>query len=61
MKIGIFYPVDTLFTVQVYLPSFMFVIVSWVSFLIKPEVVPGRSVVKLSVVKQSVVKQSAVK
>ena len=30
--------------VQVYLPSFMFVIVSWVSFLIKPEVVPGRSV-----------------
>ena len=33
----------------------MFVIVSWVSFLIKPEVVPGRSVVKLSVVKQSVV------
>ena len=27
---------------QVYLPSFMFVIVSWVSFLIKPEVVPGR-------------------
>jgi len=30
------------FLVQVYLPSFMFVIVSWVSFLIKPEVVPGR-------------------
>ena len=28
---------------QVYLPTFMFVIVSWVSFLIKPEVVPGRS------------------
>ena len=27
---------------QVYLPSFMFVIVSWVSFLVKPEVVPGR-------------------
>lgn len=30
------------FLVQVYLPSFMFVVVSWVSFLIKPEVVPGR-------------------
>ena len=29
--------------IQVYLPTFMFVIVSWVSFLIKPEVVPGRS------------------
>ena len=28
--------------VQVYLPSTMFVMVSWVSFLIKPEVVPGR-------------------
>ena len=27
---------------QVYLPSCMFVIVSWVSFLVKPEVVPGR-------------------
>merc|ERR1712018_862045 len=27
---------------QVYLPSCMFVVVSWVSFLIKPEVVPGR-------------------
>ena len=27
---------------QVYLPSFMFVIVSWVSFLVKPGVVPGR-------------------
>merc|ERR1711884_882015 len=27
---------------QVYLPSFMFVVTSWVSFLIKPEVVPGR-------------------
>ena len=27
---------------QVYLPSAMFVIVSWVSFLVKPEVVPGR-------------------
>merc|ERR1711899_582400 len=30
------------FLVQVYLPSGMFVVVSWVSFLIKPEVVPGR-------------------
>jgi len=30
------------FVVQVYLPSAMFVIVSWVSFLVKPEVVPGR-------------------
>lgn len=30
------------YLVQVYLPSCMFVIVSWVSFLIKPEVVPGR-------------------
>jgi len=30
------------FLVQVYLPSFMFVVTSWVSFLIKPEVVPGR-------------------
>ena len=29
---------------QVYLPSAMFVIVSWVSFLVKPEVVPGRQV-----------------
>jgi hypothetical protein len=28
--------------VQVYLPSFMFVIVSWISYLVKPEVVPGR-------------------
>ncbi len=27
---------------QVYLPSCMFVVVSWVSFMIKPEVVPGR-------------------
>jgi len=27
---------------QVYLPSCMFVAVSWVSFLIKPEIVPGR-------------------
>ena len=27
---------------QVYLPAGMFVVVSWVSFLIKPEVVPGR-------------------
>ena len=27
---------------QVYLPSFMFVVTSWVSFLIKPEGVPGR-------------------
>ena len=32
------------FLVQVYLPSFMFVVTSWVSFLIKPEVVPGRLV-----------------
>ena len=32
------------FLVQVYLPSFMFVVTSWVSFLIKPEVVPGRYV-----------------
>merc|ERR1719419_1695541 len=32
----------TQFLIQVYLPSAMFVIVSWVSFLIKPEVVPGR-------------------
>merc|ERR1712013_564315 len=30
------------YVVQVYLPSFMFVVTSWVSFLIKPEVVPGR-------------------
>ncbi len=30
------------YLIQVYLPSFMFVVVSWVSFLIKPEVVPGR-------------------
>jgi len=30
------------YVVQVYLPSAMFVIVSWVSFLVKPEVVPGR-------------------
>ena len=30
------------YLVQVYLPSGMFVLVSWVSFLIKPEVVPGR-------------------
>ena len=28
--------------IQTYLPSTMFVMVSWVSFLIKPEVVPGR-------------------
>ena len=34
---------QTQFLIQVYLPTFMFVIVSWVSFLIKPEVVPGRS------------------
>ena len=33
------------FLVQVYLPSFMFVVTSWVSFLIKPEVVPGRYVI----------------
>ena len=31
-----------LLSVQVYLPSLMFVVVSWVSFTIKPEVVPGR-------------------
>ena len=30
------------YLVQVYLPSGMFVITSWVSFLIKPEIVPGR-------------------
>lgn len=30
------------YQIQVYLPSFMFVVTSWVSFLIKPEVVPGR-------------------
>ncbi len=30
------------YLIQVYLPSCMFVVVSWVSFLIKPEVVPGR-------------------
>merc|ERR1711971_926378 len=30
------------FVIQVYLPSCMFVIVSWVSFMVKPEVVPGR-------------------
>jgi len=28
--------------IQVYLPSTMFVMTSWVSFLIKPEVIPGR-------------------
>ena len=28
--------------IQVYVPSTMFVMVSWVSFLIKPEVIPGR-------------------
>ena len=33
---------QTLSACQVYLPSFMFVVTSWVSFLIKPEVVPGR-------------------
>merc|ERR1712243_487415 len=30
------------YVIQVYLPSCMFVIVSWVSFMVKPEVVPGR-------------------
>merc|ERR1712117_903800 len=30
------------YMIQVYLPSLMFVVVSWVSFTIKPEVVPGR-------------------
>ena len=33
---------EIILAVQVYLPSAMFVIVSWVSFLVKPEVVPGR-------------------
>ena len=33
---------DLILALQVYLPSAMFVIVSWVSFLVKPEVVPGR-------------------
>ena len=28
--------------IQVYVPSTMFVMVSWVSFLIKPEIIPGR-------------------
>ena len=28
--------------IQVYLPTTMFVMVSWVSFLIKPEIIPGR-------------------
>ena len=30
------------YLIQVYLPSCMFVVVSWASFFIKPEVVPGR-------------------
>ena len=33
---------EIILALQVYLPSAMFVIVSWVSFLVKPEVVPGR-------------------
>ena len=28
--------------VQVYMPSFIFVVASWISFVVKPEVVPGR-------------------
>ena len=27
---------------QIYMPSFMFVLASWISFIIKPDVVPGR-------------------
>ena len=41
VKMFTFQPNDIV-SLQVYLPSFMFVVTSWVSFLIKPEVVPGR-------------------
>ena len=28
--------------VQIYMPSFMFVVASWISFVVKPDIVPGR-------------------
>ena len=28
--------------VQIYMPSFMFVVASWISFIVKPDIVPGR-------------------
>ena len=35
------------YIITCYLPSGMFVIVSWISFLIPPDVVPGRSVKRI--------------
>jgi hypothetical protein len=36
--------------VQIFMPSFMFVIVSWISFIINPEVVPGRMALLITIV-----------
>ena len=33
------------YIITCYLPSGMFVLVSWISFLIPPDIVPGRSVI----------------
>ena len=33
------------YIITYYLPSGMFVIVSWISFLVPPDIVPGRSVI----------------
>merc|ERR1712079_650783 len=37
------------YIINYYLPSFLFVTVSWISFLIPPEVVPGRLGVLITV------------
>ena len=34
------------YIITYYLPSGMFVIVSWISFLVPPDIVPGRSVLR---------------
>ena len=36
--------------VQIFMPSFMFVIVSWISFIVNPEVVPGRMALLITIV-----------
>ena len=35
--------------VQIYMPSFMFVVASWISFVVKPEMVPGRMALLVSI------------
>ena len=35
--------------VQIYMPSFMFVVASWISFVVKPDMVPGRMALLVSI------------